>query len=109
MAQTSGGVAANDTSHVTKALEGWLDQNWDTDLTVRQWWALLADAGWSTPAWPALLGGRDFDSQTTKAVARTLASAAVLAPPTGYGLLMGAPTLLRYGTAEQQHRFLPDL
>ena len=100
---------ASDTSSITKALEDWLELNWNDDLTVRQWWTLLADAGWSTPSWPASLGGRGLDSQGAKAVTRTLASAAVLAPPTGYGILMGAPTLLRYGTDEQQGRFLPDL
>ena len=27
----------------------WLTENWDPELTVRAWWARLADSGWAFP------------------------------------------------------------
>ena len=32
-------------------------RNWDTSITVREWWRRLADAGYAYPSWPAGLGG----------------------------------------------------
>lgn len=102
-------VGADDTSHLTTLVKEWIETNWSADLTVRQWWALMAEAGWSTPAWPESLGGRALGSRAAGAVRRAISTSSVLLPPTGYGMLMGAPTLMRYGTAAQQLRLLPDL
>ena len=44
------------TTSETSALEelhGWLKGAWDPDLTLRAWWARLAESGWSQPHWPA--------------------------------------------------------
>ena len=30
----------------------WIAGHWDPALTVRAWWALLAESGWGFPAWP---------------------------------------------------------
>jgi len=30
----------------------WLREHWNPDLTVREWWALLAESGWGFPSWP---------------------------------------------------------
>ena len=27
----------------------WLDENWDPDLEVGEWWRMVADAGWTAP------------------------------------------------------------
>ena len=39
-------------------VQAWVDANWDTTLTVRQWWLRLADAGYAYPTWPAGWAGR---------------------------------------------------
>jgi alkylation response protein AidB-like acyl-CoA dehydrogenase len=36
----------------------WLDQHWDTDLSVDEWWRLVANAGWTTPHFAPEEGGR---------------------------------------------------
>ena len=46
---SQGGLAAE--------VQAWVDANWDTSITVREWWRRLADAGYAYPSWPALLGG----------------------------------------------------
>ena len=40
----------------------WLKANWDPTLTVRQWWALLADSGWGFPTWPTEWFGQFADT-----------------------------------------------
>ena len=30
----------------------WVKESWDADLTVREWWARLAESGWGYPTWP---------------------------------------------------------
>ena len=34
---------------VITELKDWLNDNWDPDLTVAQWWERLGLAGWSAP------------------------------------------------------------
>ena len=46
----------------------WIDQNWDPDLTVAQWWQLMADGRWQFPTWPEGLGGRGLTSAESRAV-----------------------------------------
>src|ERR1700689_5253941 len=35
-----------------KQAADWLADNWDPGLTVRAWWALLAESGWGFPQFP---------------------------------------------------------
>ena len=43
---------------VTAEVKAWLEEHWDPDLTVREWWELLGTAGWSSPTLPAEWYGR---------------------------------------------------
>lgn len=90
-------------------LRSWTADYWDVDRPLRQWWAMLADAGWSRPDWPVGLGGRGLNRTAGGAINRELQRLDVLGPPQGNGLTMGAPTLLRHANNDQQHRFLPEL
>jgi alkylation response protein AidB-like acyl-CoA dehydrogenase len=78
-----------------EAVLSWLNANWDPALTVRAWWAMLADSGWAFPAWPT--------------VRSAYADVGALPPPTGLGQLLGAPMLLLHASEEQKARFLPAL
>ena len=44
MASTSDGVF--------EEVQSWLQENWDPDLTVGEWWELLGNSGWAVPTWP---------------------------------------------------------
>jgi len=75
----------------------------------RRWEKVLADGGWTCLGWPAAYGGRGatitqqviFNEEYARAAAPGRVS--IL----GEGLL--GPTLIHYGTPEQQARFLPPI
>jgi alkylation response protein AidB-like acyl-CoA dehydrogenase len=90
-------------------LDQWLRDNWDEDITVREWWRRLADAGLAFPSWPEGMGGRGVTDAETKKIRAALAAAGVLPAPGGIGPELAAPTLLHHGTEEQQRRFLPAI
>ncbi len=75
----------------------------------RRWEKVLADAGWTCLGWPVEHGGRGatitqqviFNEEYARAAAPGRVSVM------GEGLL--GPTLIHYGTPEQQARFLPPI
>ena len=46
----------------------WLTANWDPKLTVREWWARLADSGWGFPTWPAEWFGKGMSAEEAAGV-----------------------------------------
>ena len=91
------------------AARDWLAANWDPELTVRDWWARLADSGWGFPTWPEAWFGRGMSAAAAAGVRSAYAETGVLPPPTGLGQLLGGPMLLLHATEAQQNRFLPVL
>jgi alkylation response protein AidB-like acyl-CoA dehydrogenase len=87
----------------------WLTAHWDPDLTVREWWARLADSGWGFPTWPERWFGRAMSADQAAGVRAAYTRAGVLGPPAGLGQLLGGPTLLVHGSDEQKARFLPEI
>ena len=43
-------------------VKGWLDENWNPDLTVAEWWKLLGESGWAVPSWPVVWFGKGLTS-----------------------------------------------
>ncbi len=87
----------------------WIEGAWDPDLTVREWWARLADSGWGMPHWPEEWFGRSLPERAASAVREEMVAAGVLGPPGGAGPLMAAPVLFAHGSDEQRRRWLPLL
>jgi alkylation response protein AidB-like acyl-CoA dehydrogenase len=106
-------MAAADRSGAYQAAEQeaaeWIAGHWDPDLTVRAWWALLAESGWGFPTWPAEWFGRGLSADAAAGVRSAVAASGALPPPTGLGQLLGGPMLLVHGSREQRARFLPAL
>jgi alkylation response protein AidB-like acyl-CoA dehydrogenase len=76
----------------------------------RAWLAALAPGGWSVPAWPAAVGGRDATAEDAAVIARELQRYA--APdlyPFGVGLSLVSAGVLAHGSVEQQQRWLPAI
>jgi alkylation response protein AidB-like acyl-CoA dehydrogenase len=92
-----------------EAALSWLNANWDPALTVRAWWAMLADSGWAFPTWPTAWFGQGLSADAAAGVRSAYAGAGALPPPTGLGQLLGAPMLLLHASEEQKARFLPAL
>jgi alkylation response protein AidB-like acyl-CoA dehydrogenase len=84
-------------------VQAWVDANWDTSLTVREWWLRLADAGYSHPTWPVGLGGSGSSKPDAMTIAAVLARNGVIGSPAGHiGSNLAGPTLLEHATDAQR-------
>lgn len=87
----------------------WIADHWDRDMTLREWWKHLAEAGWAFPTWPKGLGGRSLSGRAAREVTSALDRARVIGPPGGVGQSMGGPTVLAHGTESQRSQLVPPL
>jgi alkylation response protein AidB-like acyl-CoA dehydrogenase len=94
---------------VREELGRWLNEQWDAQLTARQWWRLLAEERWTAPAFPLTAGGRGWPAELAQVVRTTFEERDVLGPPDGVGLVLAGPTIARFGVGEQVERFLPAI
>ena len=94
---------------VRAEVTAWLEANWDPNLTVRSWWALLAESGWGQVQWPKDWFGRGLTAALSAVVREAFSTVGALGPPHSMGQRLGQPTLLTYATAEQKARFIPEL
>jgi hypothetical protein len=92
-----------------EAALSWLSANWDPGLTVRAWWAKLADSGWGFPTWPEDWFGKGLSAEDAAGVRSAFAETGALPPPASLGQLLGGPMLLLHASEEQKNRFLPPL
>jgi len=86
----------------------WLDERWDPDLTVAQWWERLAEARLSDPRL-APPWGRNWPRDRTVAFFRLLAERKILTPPYGMGNFLVIPTLLEHAAPALVVRFVPNI
>ena len=98
-----------DAAALRAGIEAFCDQNWDPDLTVEQWWRLLAGAGYAHPMLPMAAGGLGYGQDQAALVSLVLAERAVLGPPGGLGLMLAAPTIAIHGTPTQVDRYVPEI
>ena len=73
-----------------------------------RWQKVLADKGWAAPHWPVEFGGAGWSAmqQYIFEVEAAMRGAPRVAP---FGIKMIGPVLIRYGTPEQQARYLPKI
>jgi alkylation response protein AidB-like acyl-CoA dehydrogenase len=90
-------------------LQSWLEESWDPDLTVGEWWERLGMAGWAAPLLPVDCYGRGLSRGDALTVQQTITKFGALGAPMGLGLMLAAPTIATHGTREQIDRFIPDL
>ena len=77
------------------------------DDTIR-WQKILHAKGWGAPAWPVEFGGTGW-SKTQQYIFETECSLADAPAQLAFGIKMVAPVLMRYGSLEQQNKFLPRI
>jgi alkylation response protein AidB-like acyl-CoA dehydrogenase len=87
----------------------WLDEHWDAEMPVDEWWRLVAKAGWTAPHFSSEQGGRDLPLRAQATVRAAFADYGALRPPGGLGLLLAAPTMLTHGTPDQIARLVPPI
>lgn len=104
MAETSPQNAAA----VQAEVEAWVEERWRPELTVREWWSQLADAGYSYAHHPKPYG-RGYRRDLANAVLAGLRAKGAMGPPSGIGTNLAAPTILAHGTQHQLDRFVPRI
>jgi len=91
-----------------KLLRG-LNNHVDAIDERRAWEQALGAARWSCIGWPQLYGGRDASLAQQVVFAEEYARARAPSRIGHIGVELAGPTLLAYGSAAQQQRFLPDI
>ena len=83
-----------------------LAEQWDPQLTLRQWWARLGASGLAFPTWRRRWHGRDWPRRELGACSQAFAAAGAIGAPTGLGTLMGGPVVLHSDADQPKHRGL---
>ena len=73
------------------------------------WLERMSERGWTAPIWPKAYGGAGLDLSEFQVLIEELQSIHDRPPLGGMGLSMIGPTLLEYGTEEQNSRHLPRI
>ncbi|WP_422768914.1 acyl-CoA dehydrogenase family protein [Plantactinospora sp. WMMC1484] len=84
-------------------LRAWLAAT-DPDVEAREWGTRLHEAGYAGLTWPVAHGGRGLTPAHQGIFAEECALAGVPDHPNVIGLNMVGPTLIRFGSAEQQRQ-----
>ena len=91
------------------AVTAWLEENWDPELTVGEWWERLGLSGWAAPGLPENAYGKGLNRNDAVAVQKAIADFGALGAPGGLGLLLAAPTIATHGTQEQIDLYVRDI
>ncbi|HMM66053.1 MAG TPA: acyl-CoA dehydrogenase family protein [Dokdonella sp.] len=75
---------------------------------IARWQKILHERGWGAPAWPVEFGGTGW-SKAQQFIFETECALADAPPQLAFGVKMVAPVLMRFGSREQQERFLPRI
>ncbi|HEX5268701.1 MAG TPA: acyl-CoA dehydrogenase family protein [Acidimicrobiales bacterium] len=102
-------TAARTDRGVTSEVTAWLEENWDPDLTVGEWWDRLGNSGWAAPTWPEEWFGKGLSRQEAVAVQGAIARFGALGAPGGLGLLLAGPTIATHGSDDQKRLYLSDI
>jgi alkylation response protein AidB-like acyl-CoA dehydrogenase len=94
---------------VIAEVTSWLEDNWDPDLTVGEWWDRLGTSGWAAPTWPVEWFGKGLSREEAVRVQRAIADFGALGAPGGIALLLAGPTIVTHGSDEQKDRYLRDI
>jgi alkylation response protein AidB-like acyl-CoA dehydrogenase len=102
-------ASSNGTDQLRREVNAFIDEEWDLELTVAEWWARLARSGWGFPTWPTEWFGKGLDNDQLPTLDAVFSERRVLGAPFGLGQMMGGPVLMRHGNRDQQARHLWNL
>src|SRR5439155_4661845 len=87
----------------------WFEENWDPDISLREWWARLADSGFGVPTWPADWFGRDLTAEQAAVVHEERQKVGAPGAPGGLGVMLAGPTLIAHAGQAVKERYLRTL
>ncbi|MDE0801793.1 MAG: acyl-CoA dehydrogenase family protein [Acidimicrobiales bacterium] len=109
MTDTAPRTADLSESEIIEELDQWLNENWDPDITVEEWWNRLGLSGWAAPMWPEEWFGKGLQRAESVAVQNRIAEFGALSAPGGLGLLLAGPTIIDMGNDEQKDTLVRDI
>ena len=90
-------------------VKSWLNDNWDPDITVGEWWARLGPSGWAAPGLPENAFGKGLSREESVRVQQAVVEFGALGAPGGLGLLLAAPTIATHGDEGQIAKYVGDI
>ena len=91
---------------IVDAVNGWIDDNWNPDLSLLEWREILVEGGWATPNWPKANFGRDFTMEQAALVSRIFAERNIVPVAQTGPRRLAAETILAMGNDDQKNRYL---
>ena len=86
-------------------VKAWLEENWNPDLTVAEWWDILARSGYAAPTFPEDAWGKGWTRVTSRwSVNEAITEHGAIGPPAGLGYLLAAPTIVAHGNERAEAR-----
>ena len=88
----------------------WGGRNWTFQSEdQRLWLQRMGEKGWTTPEWPAEYGGGGLDRDQAKVLREEMSRVNARPALESFGIWMLGPALLKYGSEEQKHHYLPQI
>jgi alkylation response protein AidB-like acyl-CoA dehydrogenase len=109
MTDTAPRTADRTEAEIIAELDEWLEENWDPELTVEEWWNRLGLSGWGAPMWPEEWYGKGLNRSESVAVQNRIGDFGALPAPGGLGLLLAGPTIIDHGDDEQKRTLVKDI
>ena len=94
------------TDDIRAEARAWIEENWDPELSLREWRERLVDAGWACPSWPTEYLGKGLPPEADRIVEEELSRAGAVGTPAGVSTGLAAPTILRFGSDDLKARLL---
>lgn len=91
---------------ITDAVNAWIDENWNPELSLQDWREILVEGGWATPHWPSQYFGRDFTQAQASIVSKIFGERGVVPVAQGGPGRLAAETILAMGNDDQKTRYL---
>jgi alkylation response protein AidB-like acyl-CoA dehydrogenase len=91
---------------IVSAVNAWIDEHWNPDLSLREWREILVEGGWATPHWPEAFFGRGFTLEQSAVVTRVFSDRGVVPVAQTGPRRLAAETILAMGNDDQKRRYL---
>jgi alkylation response protein AidB-like acyl-CoA dehydrogenase len=102
-------MAMPSTEDVRAEVKAWLEENWNPELTVGEWWDILARSGYAAPTFPEDAWGKGWTRDLAFAVNEAITAHGAIGPPAGLGYLLAAPTIVAHGNERQKQTDLLNI
>ena len=93
-------------AQIERAVNAWIDENWNPDLSLIEWRNILVEGGWAAPHWPEDYFGRGFSLEDSAIVSRIFNERGVVPVAQTGPRRLAAETILAMGNDLQKGRFL---